>query len=104
MFALEKSGERRLCCNFRKLNKMTKKNRYPIPPLDGLLSLLGSGKVFTKIDFRWAYHLLWVHDGHKYRTAFRTRYGLFEWLIMPFGLTNAPKHPSASSTSRKWNS
>ncbi len=52
--------------------------------------MLGSGKVFTKIDFRWAYHLLWVHNGHKYRTAFRTRYGLFEWLIMPFGLTNAP--------------
>ncbi len=90
MFALKKTRERRLCCDYRKLNEMTKKNRYPIPPLDGLLSSLGSGKVFTKIDLRWAYHLLQVHDGHKYKKAFRTRYGLFEWLVMPFGLTNAP--------------
>jgi hypothetical protein len=72
------------------LNKVTKKNRYPLPLILGRLEQLGSAKIFIKIDLRGAYNLVQVKEGYEWKTAFRTRYGYFEYSVMPFGLTNAP--------------
>jgi hypothetical protein len=72
------------------LNKVTIKNRYPLPLISGLLEQLGEARVFTKIDLRGAYNLVRIKPGDEWKTAFRTRYGHFEYNVMPFGLTNAP--------------
>ena len=69
---------------------MTKKNRYPLPLISGLLEQLGRARIFTKIDLRGAYNLVRIKEGDEWKTAFRTRYGHFEYNVMPFGLTNAP--------------
>ena len=74
----------------RQLNSRTKKNKYPLPPINTLLEQLSGAKYFTKIDLRGAYHLLRVVPGHEWKATFRCRYGAFELLVMPFGLTNAP--------------
>ena len=76
--------------DYRGLNRITKKDRYPLPPLTDLLDAPKKARVFTKIDLRHAYHLVRIADGEEWKTTFRTRYGSFEWLVMPFGLTNAP--------------
>src|SRR5204863_8700784 len=78
------------CVDFRGLNKITRKNRYPLPLTAVLLDAPGKARIYTKIDLRHTYHLVRIADGAKWKTAFRTRYGSFEWLVMPFGLTNAP--------------
>ncbi len=90
LFTKKKDGGLRLCVDYRGLNRLTRKNRYPIPRIDTLIDRLSSAKVFTKIDLRDGYHNVRIAEGHEWKTAFRTRYGAFEYLVMPFGLTNAP--------------
>src|SRR5436190_438213 len=80
----------RLVVNYRALNHVTIKNRYPLPLISEILDRLKRAMRFTKIDLRAAYNLLRVALGEEWKTAFRTRYGHFEYLVMPFGLTNAP--------------
>jgi hypothetical protein len=76
--------------DFQWLNAITWKDKYPLPLTSELLDTLSRAKVFTKIDLKHAYHLIWIAAGDEWKTAFCTRYGSFEWLVMPFGLTNAP--------------
>ena len=76
--------------DYRGLNKVTIKNRYPIPLVSEMLDRLSKARVFTKLDLRDAYHRLRIKEGDEWKTAFKTRYGHFEYLVMPFGLANAP--------------
>jgi hypothetical protein len=89
LFAKKKDGALRMVMDYRRLNTVTRKDRYPIPHINDLLERLGKASIFTKIDLRNAYHLLRIKEGDEWKTAFQTRYGSFEFLIMPFGLTNA---------------
>ena len=90
LFVKKKDGSLRLCVDFRALNKVTKKDRYSLPWISDLLDAPSRASVYTKLDLRHAYHLVRIAEGDEWKTAFRTRYGSFEWLVMPFGLTNAP--------------
>ena len=90
LFVKKKDGSLRLCVDYRGLNKITTKNRYPLPLINELLDRLATAKFYTKLDIRNAYHRIRIAEGEEWKTAFRTRYGLFEYLVMPFGLTNAP--------------
>ncbi|GKF36521.1 hypothetical protein Tco_0113279, partial [Tanacetum coccineum] len=89
LFMKKKDGSFRMCID-HKLNKLTKKNRYPLPRIDDLFDQLRETCPFLKIDFRSGYHQLRVHEDVIPKTVFRTRYGHFESTVMPFELTNAP--------------
>ena len=90
LFVKKKDGGLRLCIDYRGLNKISKKDRYPLPFISDLLSTASKARIYTTIDLRHTYHLVQITDGDEWKTAFRTRYSSFEWLVMPFGLTNAP--------------
>ena len=82
-------GSFRLCVDYRGLNNLTIKNRYPLPLIGESLDRLGQAKRFTQLDLTSAYHRMRIKEGDKWKTAFRTRYGHFEYQVMPFGLSNA---------------
>lgn len=82
--------EPRMCVDYRKLNDITIKNRYPLPLIEELRDQLIGAKVFTKFDIREAYYQVRIKEGDEWKTAFKTRYGHYEYKVMPFGLANAP--------------
>ncbi|GJW74705.1 putative reverse transcriptase domain-containing protein, partial [Tanacetum coccineum] len=90
LFVKKKDRSFRMCIDYRQLNKLTVKNRYPLPKIDDLFDQLQGSSVYLKIDLRSGYHQLRVRDENIPKTSFRTRYGHYEFQVMPFGLTNAP--------------
>ena len=90
LFAKKKDKTLRLCIDYKQLNKVTVKNRYPLPRINDLFDQLRGARVYSKIDLRTGYHQLRVREMDIPKTAFRMHYGHFEFTVMPFGLTNAP--------------
>ena len=90
LFIAKKDGGLRLCVDYRGLNEVTIKDQYPLPLISSILDRLGGAKYYTKLDIKDAYHNIRIKEGDEWKTAFKTTYGLFEYLVMPFGLTNAP--------------
>nr|GFC03640.1 putative reverse transcriptase domain-containing protein [Tanacetum cinerariifolium] len=90
LFVKKKDGSFRMCIDYRELNKLTVKNRYPLPMIDDLFDQFQGSSVYSKIDLRSGYHQLRVREEDIPKTAFRTRYGHYEFQAMPLRLTNAP--------------
>jgi hypothetical protein len=90
MLVQKKDGTWRLYIDHRALNKIIVRNRYPIPQIDDLLDQLKGEKYFSKIDLKSRYHQVPIKLRDVWKTAFKAKEGIFEWLVMPFGLTNAP--------------
>jgi hypothetical protein len=90
LFVHKKDGTLRMCVDYRALNKVMMKNRYPLPRIDDLFNRLSGAKVFNRIDLRFGYYQIRIAEGDEEKTTCHTRYGSYEFLVMPFGLTNAP--------------
>ena len=90
LFVKKKDETLRLCIDYKELNKVTVKNKYPLPSIDDLFDQLQESYVFSKINLKSRYYQLRVKGEDVLKTTFRTRYGHYEFLVMPFGLTNAP--------------
>jgi len=89
LFVTKKTGGLRLYNDYRPLNKVTKRNAFPLPLINHVLEELSGMSFFTKLDLKSAYNLLRIREGDEYKTAFSTKFGNYEYLVMPFGLTNA---------------
>ncbi len=90
VFQKKKDGTLRVCIDYKKLNEVTIRNSYPIPLITDIIERVKDAKFFTKLDLRSAYNLIRIREGDEYKTAFRTKFGHYEYLVMPFGLRNAP--------------
>ncbi|MBW0517662.1 hypothetical protein O181_057377, partial [Austropuccinia psidii MF-1] len=90
LFVKKKDGGLHLCVDYRKLNAVTRKNKYPVPSMNQLLNVFNGSSMFSNIDLCGAYNLLKIKEGDEHLTDFRAKYSSFEYLVMPFGLTNAP--------------
>ncbi|MBW0508338.1 hypothetical protein O181_048053, partial [Austropuccinia psidii MF-1] len=84
LFVKKKYGGLCLCVDYRKLNAVTRKNSYPVPPMNQILTVFKGSTIFSKIDLHGAYNLLRIKEGDEHLTAFRTKYGSYEYLVMPF--------------------
>ena len=90
LFVKNKDGTLILCIDFRQLNKVTVKNKYPLPRIDDIFDQLKDAKVFSKIDLRLGYHQVRIKEEDISKISFRTRYGHYEFTMVPIGLSNAP--------------
>ena len=95
LFVKKKDGTLRMCVDYRGLNKITKKNRHPLPRIDELIDRFRTARCFSRLDLISGYHQMPIHPEDRHKTAFRTRYGHYEFNVVPFGLTNAPAAFSA---------
>jgi hypothetical protein len=92
LFVQKKGGSQRMCVDYRSLNDVTVKNKYLLPRIEDLFDQMRGARVFSKIDLRSGYHQMKIRPSDIPRTAFSTRYGLYEFTVMSFGLTNAPAY------------
>ena len=90
LFTKKPGGDLRLCMDYRGLNAVTKKDRYPIPPIKDTLEAAGRSRWLTKLDVSSDFHRIQIAQGEEWKTAMRTRYGTYEWLVTPFGLSGGP--------------
>jgi len=90
LFIPKKSGQLRLCINYRQLNSITKKDRYPLPLISKIQDRIGNAQIFIKINLKWAYHQIKIKEGNEWKGVFKTSEGLFEPIVLQFGFTNAP--------------